>query len=338
MQERPLSDPYARPLAGMSVTATGLAATWLLAVLMQASASAAEVPENKACLRCHQMATLAYRDPASGKILDLSIDPKALARSDHAELACTDCHHADSKRYPHPASVSRQSLECVACHEEKDDAAERQYRFKTIEEEFGRSIHATSDDPKADGFSCHSCHDPHRFRASAVGQDIASIVREDNQLCLSCHEEVRDPVRDPHTWLPKREKHRESVRCLDCHTPLSENGGPVSHQILAGEDSNRDCVNCHSRDSGLLSRLYQYRSEQDLAGQGWLSKAVFNQAYVVGMSRSPLIDRLALLIIGIAVLGLGAHGYGRYLAYRRFRADRPEKGGSEQGRTEEGRT
>ena len=320
-----MNDRYPHLLAGRLAIGMIIGLVWLPVTFAGETGDAA-LSDNKACLRCHQMTTLGYRDPASGEIVDLSIDPKALAHSDHGELACTDCHHADSKRYPHPASLSRQTLECVACHEEKDDAAERHYRFKTIDEEFRHSIHATSDDPKAAGFSCHSCHDPHRFRASAVGQDIASIVRADNQLCLTCHEDVSDPVLDPHTWLPKREKHRESVRCLDCHTPLSEGVTPVSHQILAAKDSNRDCVNCHSRESGLLNRLYQYRSEQDLADQGWLSKAVFNEAYVVGMSRSPLIDRLALLILGITVLGLGAHGYGRYRAYRRLREDRTGEG------------
>ncbi|NEX20596.1 nitrate reductase [Thiorhodococcus mannitoliphagus] len=280
-----------------------------------------EAPDNKDCLRCHQMATLAYRDPGSGEIVDLSVDPKALSHSAHGELACSDCHNADYEQYPHPDRLKRERLACVGCHEEQDDAQARVYRFETIDEEFQHSIHVTSDAPEAADFSCHSCHDPHAFRNSEVGEDIAQIVRDDNAICLSCHEELKDPYRDPHLWLPKREKHREAVRCLDCHTPLTQSDQPVSHQILAGEDSNRDCVKCHSKAPELLNRLYQYRSETDLANKGWISKAVFNEAYVVGMSRNPVVDRSALAIIGITLLVLGAHGYGRYRAYRRSKED-----------------
>ncbi|MFD2111575.1 ammonia-forming cytochrome c nitrite reductase subunit c552 [Thiorhodococcus fuscus] len=306
-------------------TAPALAAGWFLIlsglVGTHVACAGSETADNKACLRCHQMTTLAYRDPETGKIVDLSIDPKALSHSAHGELACSDCHAPDFERYPHPQRLKNESLSCVRCHEGQDDAAERLYRFETIDEEFEHSVHATSDDPKVAGFSCHSCHDPHAFRNSQVGEDIAQIVRADNAICLSCHTKVQDPLRDPHTWLPNREKHQESVRCLDCHTPVSEDGQTVSHQILAGKDSNRDCVNCHSKKPQLLNRLYQYRSETDLANQGWVSKAVFNEAYVVGMSRSPLIDRLALAIIGITLLVLGAHGYGRYRAHRRSKED-----------------
>ncbi|MBK1722272.1 nitrate reductase [Thiocystis violacea] len=278
--------------------------------------------ENRNCLRCHQMATLAYRNPENGEIVDLAIAPQALSHSVHGELACSDCHDSDFGQYPHPERLKGETLACVGCHEEHDDAAERVYRFKTIDEEFKHSIHVTSDAPEVAGFSCHSCHDPHAFRNSEIGEEIAQIVRQDNGICLSCHAEIQDPLRDPHTWLPKPEKHREAVRCLDCHTPLSEDGQAVSHRILAGKDSNRDCVKCHSKAPQLLNRLYQYRSETDLANKGWISKAVFNEAYVVGMSRSPLIDRSALAIIAITLLGLGAHGYGRYRAYRRSKENR----------------
>ncbi|NEV62525.1 cytochrome c3 family protein [Thiorhodococcus minor] len=293
----------------------------LLGSLHAGASAVQDASDNKSCLRCHQMATLAYRDPTSGEIVDLSVDPNALSHSTHGELACSDCHAADYEQYPHPDRLKDEALACVGCHEEQDDAQERRYRFETIDKEFKHSVHVTSDAPEAADFGCHSCHDPHAFRNSEVGEDIAQIVRDDNAICMSCHEELNDPYRDPHLWLPKREKHREAVRCLDCHTPVSESGQPVSHQILAGEDSNRDCVQCHSKAPQLLNRLYQYRSETDLANKGWLSKAVFNEAYVVGMSRSPLIDRAALAIIAITLLGLGAHGYGRYRAYRRSKED-----------------
>lgn len=323
MRRRVMKDTGPNSREGWHRTVLAIASMLLLCGGLGGSEAAvsATTHDNHACLRCHQMATLAYRDPASGRIVDLSIAPQALSHSVHGELACADCHDNDYSRYPHPKRLKSETLACIGCHEEQDDAPERTYRFETIDEEFEHSIHATSSDAELAGFNCNSCHDPHAFRSSEVGEDIAQIVHDDNAVCVSCHAEVEDPLRDPHTWLPKPEKHRESVRCLDCHTPLSASGQPVSHQILSAKESNRDCVNCHSKAPQLLNRLYQYRSETDLAAKGWISKAVFNEAYVVGMSRSPLIDRLALGIIGVTLLGLGAHGYGRYRAYRRSKED-----------------
>ncbi|MBK1693325.1 nitrate reductase [Chromatium weissei] len=278
-----------------------------------------KVPVNhNACLRCHAMPTLAYRDANSNKIINLSIDSLALSHSVHGKLACAECHDGQFDRYPHQFDAQNRPLSCVNCHEEKADAAERHYQFKTIEEEYNQSVHATPDAPELKGFNCHSCHDPHQFRASRIGEPLAKIIHTNNQLCLSCHESARAH----HAWLPNQEKHWQAVRCIDCHTPVTENDQTVSHQILKAEASNHDCVNCHSKNSRLLNRLYQYRTATNLEHQGWFNTAVFNDAYVVGMSRSPLLDRLALGVIGLTLLVLIAHGFGRYKAYQRITRNR----------------
>ncbi|SDX55060.1 Doubled CXXCH motif (Paired_CXXCH_1) [Allochromatium warmingii] len=305
-------------------------AVLLSALLGTSSTSTAAIhgqlgTDNSDCLRCHRMETLAYRDPQSGELVDLHVNGEQFGHSAHAEVPCIDCHQGDFGQYPHPAAALAQRLDCVGCHEDQPDAHERAYRFQTIEQEFARSIHATSDSPKVKGFNCHHCHDPHTFRNSAIGQPIAEIVRSDNQLCLSCHSKIREPYSTAHLWLPKRDKHWQAVRCLECHTPLTDLGQPVSHQLLAGKDSNFDCVNCHSQEQRLLQRLYQYRSATDLENSGWLSKAILNQSYVVGMSRSPLLDALGLGVMGLTLCVLIAHGWGRYRAYRRFRQHQLEQ-------------
>ncbi|WP_304302905.1 nitrate reductase [Chromatium okenii] len=290
----------------------------IIAAVNPAMANESPAKDHNACLRCHAMTTLAYRDLDRNKIVNLSIDSQALAHSVHGKLSCVECHDGEFDRYPHQVDAQNPPLSCVSCHEEKDDAAERHYQFTTIEAEYKQSVHATSDAPEAEGFNCHSCHNPHQFRASQVGEPLANIIHADNQLCLSCHELARAR----HAWLPNQEKHWQAVRCLDCHTPLSENGQTVSHQILKAEASNHDCVNCHSKDSRLLNRLYQYRAATNLEHHGWINTAVFNEAYVVGMSRSPLLDRLALGVIGLTLLVLLAHGIGRYKAYQKVTRNR----------------
>ncbi|UHD17023.1 cytochrome c3 family protein [Thiocapsa bogorovii] len=267
--------------------------------------------DRHACLRCHAMSTLAYRDPDDGEIVDLSIDREGLAHSVHGELACIDCHRRSYRRYPHPNRPAPGDLDCIGCHEDDDHDLSR--GWIDIDAEFKRSVHAVSDAPEALGFSCHSCHDPHRFRPAVVGEPIARIVRNHNEVCLSCHMQLVGPSSTSHDWLPNRDAHWTSVRCVDCHTPVAVF---AHHEILPAEDSEQNCVSCHSADPQLLARLYQFRSEEDIARRGLLAKAVFNEAYVVGMSKSPALDRLSLVIMGLMVLLLAAHGLGRYLARR----------------------
>jgi nitrate/TMAO reductase-like tetraheme cytochrome c subunit len=321
----------------------GLAPPSTPAPLSAAQAASADKPtdqqvaeENRSCLRCHGMATLGYRDAETGEIVSLVVDKQLFGHSVHGDLACGKCHEDGYQRYPHPEEFSVVDLNCVTCHEDHPENTDR-LDFSLIEEEYQASIHAMSDDPEAEGFSCHSCHDPHVFRASLLGREIPEIVAYDNQLCMSCHDDVRDPLTLSHSWLPNPGKHWKAVRCIDCHTPLNEDSTrPVSHQILSAEQSNVNCVNCHTQGQGLMARLYEYRSQQGIESRGFFAQAVFNDAYVVGMSRNPLIDRLALIIIGLTILVLAGHGYGRYRAYRALQeqkaaaANAPAKEGDKQ--------
>lgn len=286
--------------------------------LISAPAAAEEsANERHACLRCHSMATMAYRDPQTWEIVDLSISPHALAASVHGELACTKCHAPELRRYPHPESAKHQRLSCIGCHEK--DSVDSSFDFERVKREFKQSVHVAPGAKHADRFRCHSCHDPHGFRVSRVGKDLARIVQDDNHVCLSCHTTVADPALKSHDWLPKPERHWGAVRCVECHTPASTEPSRISHQILPADEANRDCVQCHSKDARLLDRLYAYRSAEDLKHDGLLSKALFNEAYVVGMSRNRTLDAISLVVLALTVLGLGLHGYGRYRAHRRMR-------------------
>ncbi|MBK1644193.1 nitrate reductase [Thiocapsa imhoffii] len=266
--------------------------------------------EQHNCLRCHAMPTLAYRSPTDGEIVDLSIDRNALAHSAHAELSCVECHHRSYTRYPHPRRAAPRDFDCLGCH--RDDADPR-FAWDHIETEFAHSVHARSEAPNAEGFSCQSCHHPHRFRTTQIGDPLTWIVQEHNQVCLSCHTQLISAASASHDWLPNRAAHWDAVRCVDCHTPADDH---ANHRILAAEDSPRDCVGCHSADARLLARLYHFRSEEDIARTGLIAKAIYNESYVVGMSRSPLLDRLSLAILVLVVLMLTAHGVGRYLVHR----------------------
>lgn len=262
------------------------------------------------CGRCHGMETLAYRDTITGKIVNLYVNPQQYRKSNHRRLECTACHTADYSHYPHPDSVKQEKLYCLDCH--KDDPKFIDYQFLEIEQAFKNSVHAIQL-PKQ--FSCFSCHDAHQFKISR--EDITEIVRYDNEICLNCHasqihsQNSLTELLINHQWLPNPELHWRSVRCVECHTPATTH---FSHKILPAKQSVKNCVECHSKEATLLTRLYKYRSQEDLQKTGWFNKAVFNNAYIIGMSRNETIDGWSLVILLLTIAGLFAHGLGRFFA------------------------
>ncbi|MGB5833350.1 MAG: cytochrome c3 family protein [Thiohalocapsa sp.] len=267
------------------------------------------------CMRCHWMETMAYRDSETGKIVDLSIGREAYRHSVHAGLACADCHARAYKHYPHRASSADEALTCVGCHaERRDDGAAD---LAEIDLEYEHSVHAQQ---ATNRFDCFSCHNPHRFHPVADAAPVAEVVAANNGLCLDCHTELESPVPRGHDWLPRPRAHWAAVRCIDCHTPLEGRDlYAPSHLLLGAAESNRNCVECHSKGSVLLAQLYNHRVEQEREEKGFLSQALYNDAYIVGMSRSPLMDRVGLAVAGMLLIGITAHGFGRYLAQKRRR-------------------
>jgi hypothetical protein len=332
---RPAADvAIRRPAAGLAVFA--LLVLWLAVpavsgaapgdaakALEPAGETAEEVPgierdDSPECMRCHWMETMAYRDRDTRKIVDLSIDRDVYRHSVHADLACRDCHARGYKHYPHRTSSADEALHCVGCHAERgDDGAPD---LTDISLEFQKSVHAIE---ASRPFDCFSCHNPHTFRPVEDGAPVEAVVATTNRLCLDCHTKLDTPVPKGHEWLPKPREHWASVRCIECHTPVEgRDMYQPSHALLGAPESNRNCVECHTQGSELLSQLYNYRAAEQREQEGFFAQALYNDAYIVGMSRSPLIDRIGLALAALMVLGVIAHGFGRYLAYRKQRASR----------------
>jgi nitrate reductase cytochrome c-type subunit len=261
------------------------------------------------CLRCHGMETLAYRDSVTGEIVNLYVNFQQYQQSNHKDLECIACHTANYSDYPHPDSVKSEKLYCLDCH--KEDSKFIPYQFAEIEQAFNNSVHAKKSSHQ---FTCFSCHDPHQFKNSRVGDKITDIIHNDNEICLNCHAASLHQSKGStellisHQWLPNLMLHWRSVRCVECHTPATTH---FSHKILPASQSVKNCVACHSKKATLLTSLYKYRSQEDLQTTGWFNKAVFNKAYIIGMSRNETIDSWSLIILGLTILGLFAHGLGR---------------------------
>jgi hypothetical protein len=274
------------------------------------------------CMRCHWMETMAYRDRETREIVNLSIDRDAYEHSVHHELGCRDCHDRGYKHYPHRTSSADENLQCVECHDDRQgDEHYQPPKLDGFAIQYQDSVHAKQDE---EPFSCFSCHNPHTFRPLPNDTPVPQVVAANNNLCLDCHTELRSPVPKGHDWLPRPQQHWASVRCIDCHTPVEGRDlYAPSHEMLGAEESNQNCVECHSQGGQLLAQLYVHRAEQEREQEGFFAHAIYNDAYIIGMSRSPLIDFIGLAVVGLMILGLGAHGYGRYLAYKKYR--KPEQ-------------
>lgn len=281
-------------------------------------------PKSQQCMRCHGMATLAFRDLKTGEYRNMSVKPEFFLNSIHSRVGCTDCHRPqDYDTYPHPSPWRSRSLQCTDCHEESEKIQGHRYEFEKIESEFYKSVHFKA---LSHQFTCFSCHDPHVFEVGRHKETTADVIEQDNGFCLRCHSNRTDfsvyskrpfpELKRIHLWLPKADQHWRKVRCIECHTPHSDG---VSHEIVGADRAERDCVVCHRRDSIMLTKLYQHRIQEGRERAGFVNSVVLTDAYVLGMTRNRFLDNVSVLLIAATLAGVGGHALGRYIGNRNRR-------------------
>ena len=291
----------------------------LILIICNIATAAEDKSENRWCLRCHAMATLGYIDSTTGKIVNLAVDPDKFAHSNHKALKCVDCHTTDFETFPHPGSVKSENLYCLNCHDDQGKFAK--FRFPEVGKEFQQSVHYKK---LPNEFTCFTCHDPHEFDISDEAGDVASIIYNTNQLCLGCHNsplrfagltsrEFPD-IQSSHSWLPDADLHWRHVRCVECHTAHEEF---ISHNILPADQAEKLCAECHTANSILMAKLYRYQTKEERQKTGFINSAALNNAYVIGMTRNMFLDRLSVIIFGLALFGIIIHAGGRAIGSRR---------------------
>lgn len=284
---------------------------------------------NAECFACHSPDGFKAPPKAGldlGKLRGLLQHPDVFGQSDHRRLACTKCHSEGYDAHPHADDARDMTSTCTDCHSKK---------AKVIEPQFEKSVHAQN---LADTFTCTTCHDPHRMRLAERQSDAARIVAQDNRVCLGCHDsddrfaqfapekKLRPLLDDLHAWLPNARLHWRSVRCVDCHTPEVAAGEMISHEVLAGDRAQRDCVACHSASSTLKSRLYRHLVKEEQQRLGFANSVLLANAYIPGATRHPLLDKLVLGAFAAMLLGLLAHGLGRVLTRGKRSPEKPKPG------------
>jgi hypothetical protein len=280
------------------------------------------------CLRCHSMASLAHLNAEGWRAEELFIDPRAYAISNHSKLNCLDCHTYGLAVFPHSYAARNadrhEEMSCVGCHVER--APIEKFHFPSIEQQFRQSVHQE----RLPGmFSCFSCHDPHRFDIPDLDKNIRFTVESSNDRCIRCHlSSVRfdeltsrplPQLRQSHNWLPNPQLHWKHVRCVECHTPHERE---FSHRILPSSTAERMCEQCHTRNSILLTTLYRHRTTESRQNTGFINSVVFNEAYIIGMTRNIFFDWVSNILFALVLLGISGHAILRATMSRRRKNDK----------------
>lgn len=278
--------------------------------------------DNETCLKCHGEAFYTLTDTLMGisrtrnMLQDYFIDRNEFYGSVHKSFRCNDCHSDEFQKFPHDiASRLEDHYTCLDCH--GNDENYSYLNFEEIEKEYDNSIHA-----KVEGFSCWKCHDPHSYKLIAREQNnISETVLYDNNMCLQCHANFdkfrllsdRDEINvvSRHEWLPNQVLHFESVRCIECHTQISDSI-LIAHTVLPKEEAVRNCTECHSTNSRLMSTLYKFESKEKRQN-GFLNSIILNTSYVIGASRNLFLGYLSFIIFFGLLTVIGVHIFFRVI-------------------------
>lgn len=275
--------------------------------------------ENSKCFQCHGKNTYSYFNEMVEHDVTKRMNPYFIIDSvlyydqNHKSFDCIDCHSYDYRSFPHGGELRMEPLPvCIDCHGGDEDFAK--YHFEEIEQEFQASVHSTN---HSDGFTCWMCHNPHTYKISArTEENIKDVIVYDNNICLSCHADIdkyqlitdmtNPNILEKHEWLPNQLLHFSSVRCIECHTHISDST-LVAHHVQTKDKAVKLCVECHSTDSRLMATLYKFQATEARSVYGFFNASVLNNTYIIGANRNLYLNIASLVIFGFVVFGIIGH-------------------------------
>jgi hypothetical protein len=281
-----------------------VAAVALFALSLPAQAAPLDA-ESQACQGCHAISDWQINDPVTGRVAHLSIDPEAYANSSHASVACRSCHGWGYDEIPHRGSSEHPIYECVFCHDK--DTGVQHLRLSQRKTDLRASVHG---DTEAGPLDCHTCHDPHTFQPVNDSDDPLLRIGQSNAICLQCHGPETDPrgrfaqedTARYHTAFPNYANHLRKLKCVVCHTARPDAAAGTRHEILPRDRSLRECEQCHTPGSAILDAIYGPQ-RPGIKGVG--------EAYVIGSTRSPGLERLSVIGFAAICLAIVLHGLAR---------------------------
>lgn len=277
------------------------------------------VDENEACLKCHAESKYVIVDDFFGKEFTESMCADKIVDRDeyyamvHKSFACLDCHAYEYEEFPHPMEArTEEPYQCIDCHGYDENYAH--FNFEEIEVEFNKSVHANANE----NFNCWKCHNPHSYKLT-IGDDETSLsdaIAYNNDICLSCHSDFsrfelltnRDEIDilDTHEWLPNQKAHFSSVRCIECHTAISDSI-LVAHDVQPKDMAVKKCAECHSKNSILMASLFKYQAKESRTNLGFINGVILNDAYVIGANRNAFLSFVGILLFLLVLGGISIH-------------------------------
>ena len=295
--------------------------------------------QNESCFSCHGKRDITSQWKTDrGRTSQLFVDPVVYRNSAHSGQSCQGCHEGDGEdafaRAPHKFK-NKQPKDCQSCHDNY---------FKDIYEQNARSYHTKAIFEKGKPFPCFSCHNAHVFNLPTRTEDIPGNITQANERCLQCHSDLRGYQRltdkklldqdMAHWFLPNKDKHFLSVRCVDCH---SEAQGENVHVVMAVKETKVDCDNCHSKSSAMTNTLYKYRNEkraysmvkkglfedgelyaknaeliaarmgQPDSALGFMNANLLSSRYITGITQTPWLNTTFIKLLAVILLLVFIH-------------------------------
>jgi len=294
-----------------------LTASFTLDPKTKAKFKNAELNEN--CFKCHGQSKYSYENPELNKIVFKRMGSTRIMNRDlfydsnHKNFKCVDCHAEEYSTFPHPGELRMaEKYACIDCH--GGDPKYAKFNFEKIESEFKESVHSSKHN---DDFTCWMCHDAHTYKTNArTNENIRKTVAYDNSICLSCHADItkyqlltdkpNPNILVKHEWLPNQAVHFKSVRCIECHAQ-SNDSIMVAHNILPKSKAVKKCVECHTKNSILMTSLYKYKVKEQRSKSGFFNGVILNESYVIGANRNYYLNVLSLIIFGMVIAGIITH-------------------------------
>ncbi|MBN2746889.1 MAG: cytochrome c3 family protein [Bacteroidales bacterium] len=283
-------------------------------------------PDNYECLKCHGKNYYSFENEVTGMKVHKKMNPYFILNHQkynqgvHNSFACIDCHLPEYETYPHAAELKLEpQYGCMDCH--GDDPNYAKFHFDEISIEVEGSVHGNA---LGDDFKCEMCHNPHYYELGySKDKRIEEIVATANNMCTECHNYSQDKfylLSDScagnqditHSWLPSKELHFKSVRCIECHSTISDSL-IVSHNIVEKESAVKNCVECHSTDSRLMSTLYKHRAKESRSKFGFINGAMMNESFVVGATKNYYLNVISIVLFSFVFLIILFHAFLRII-------------------------
>lgn len=286
--------------------------------------------ENEKCMSCHGETYYILSDPETGvekKRMMTShyiFERKDFYNSNHKSFACLDCHAYEFENFPHPVSARlEEPYACLDCHGYDDNYA--QFHFEEIEDEYLRSTHA-----EIEGFSCWKCHNAHIYKINIRNStNLLQTIQFDNGICLECHGKTENFILlsdkdkidlvEKHDWLPNQIAHFSSVRCIECHTKINDSI-LVAHDLRPVDEAVKNCTDCHSASSRLMSTLYKFQSRENRKN-GFVNAVILNESYVIGANRNIYLNIASVGLFGLVLLSISIHIFFRVINRNKINDD-----------------